>query len=57
MRRRLCNALREIKAGENPTLQFEIAQVKEALTVLNIRPARKRDIILTDESDWARAGR
>jgi hypothetical protein len=33
--RTLGNSLREIKAGENPSLQFKIAQLKEALTVLN----------------------
>jgi peptidoglycan hydrolase CwlO-like protein len=34
--RTLGNSLREIKAGENPSLQFKIVQLKEALTVLNI---------------------
>ena len=33
--RTLGNVLREIKAGEHPALQPEIAQLKEALTVLN----------------------
>jgi hypothetical protein len=50
--RTLGNAVREIKAGENPALQFEIAQLKEALTVLNIsinRLGNSRSI-LTDEA-------
>jgi len=34
--RTLGNALGEIKAGENPVLQFDIVRLKEALTVLNI---------------------
>ena len=34
--RTLGNSLREIKAGEHPTLQPQLAQLKEALTVLNV---------------------
>ena len=37
--RTLGNVLREIKAGEHPALQPEIAQLKEALTVLNTSEA------------------
>src|SRR5262249_48522329 len=33
--RTIRDALREIKAGGNPGLQFESARLKEALTVLN----------------------
>ena len=50
--RTLGNTLREIKEGENPALQFEIAQLKEALTVLNVsinRLGNSRSI-LTDEA-------
>ena len=50
--RTLGNALREIKAGEHPALQFEIEQLKETLTVLNTsvdRLGRARSI-LTDEA-------
>jgi hypothetical protein len=50
--RTLGNTIREIKAGEHPGLQPELAQLKEALTVLNasldqLRSARS---ILTDEA-------
>ena len=38
--RTLGNSLREIKAREHPALQSEIAQLKEALTVLNISVER-----------------
>ena len=50
--RTLGNTLREIKTGEHPALQPELAQLKEALTVLNgsvdrLGSARS---ILTDEA-------
>jgi hypothetical protein len=50
--RSLGNALREIRAGENPVLQFEIVRLKEALTVLNISIDRLGNArsILTDEA-------
>jgi hypothetical protein len=50
--RTLGNALGEIKAGESPALQFEIARLKEALTVLNISVDRLGNArsILTDEA-------
>jgi hypothetical protein len=50
--RTLGNALREIKARENPALQSEIARLKEALTVLNISVDRLGNArsILTDEA-------
>jgi hypothetical protein len=50
--RTLGNALREIKAGEHPAVQSEIAQLKEALTVLNISVDRLESArsILTDEA-------
>jgi hypothetical protein len=50
--RTLSNALREIKAGENPVLQAEIARLKEALTALNISVDRlgKARSMLTDEA-------
>ena len=50
--RTLGNALGEIKAGENPVLQFEIVRLKEALTVLNISVDRLGNArsILTDEA-------
>jgi hypothetical protein len=50
--RTLANALREIKAGENTALQSEIAQLKEALTVLNVSVDRLGSTrsILTDEA-------
>lgn len=46
------NALREIKAGERPALQLEIAQLKEALTTLNTSVDRlgSARAILTDEA-------
>ena len=50
--RALGNALRGIKSGENPALQLEIAQFKEALTVLKVsldRLGNSRSI-LTDEA-------
>ncbi|WP_156041823.1 hypothetical protein [Bradyrhizobium sp. URHD0069] len=50
--RTLGNALREIRAGEHPALQSEIAQLKEALTVLNVSVDRlgSAKSILTDEA-------
>ena len=50
--RTLGNALREIKAGEHPALQPEMAQLKEALTVLNVSVDRLGTArsILTDEA-------
>jgi hypothetical protein len=50
--RTLGNALREIKAGENSVLQFEIVRLNEALTVLNISVDRLGNArsILTDEA-------
>jgi len=50
--RTLGNTLREIKAGEQPALQPELAQLKEALTVLNISVDRLGSArsILTDEA-------
>ena len=47
------NSLREIKAGEHPALQSEIAQLKESLTSLKVsidRLGSARSIILTDEA-------
>ena len=50
--RTLGNALREIKAGEHPALQHEMAQLKEALTVLNVSVDRLGSArsILTDQA-------
>jgi hypothetical protein len=50
--RTLGNTLREIKAGEHPALQPEMAQLKEALTVLNVSVDRLGSArsILTDEA-------
>ncbi len=50
--RELRNSLGEIKAAEQPALQFEITQLKEALTVLNISVDRLGSArsILTDEA-------
>jgi uncharacterized membrane protein YgaE (UPF0421/DUF939 family) len=49
--RALANALREVKAAENPVLQSEIARLKESLTTLNTNIDRLRSSrsILTDE--------
>ena len=49
--RALGNALRDIKAVENPVLQSEIARVKESLIALSISVDRLRSSrsILTDE--------
>ena len=46
----LGNTLREIKAGEHPALQSELAQLKEALTVLKVSVDRLGSArsILTD---------
>jgi len=50
--RTLGNTLREIKTGEHPALQPELAQLKEALTVLNVSVNRLGSArsILTDEA-------
>jgi hypothetical protein len=50
--RTLGNTLREIKVGENPAVQFEIARLKEALTALNVNVDRLANTrtILTDEA-------
>jgi hypothetical protein len=50
--RTLGNILREIKAGEHPALQPEMAQLKEALTVLNVSVDRLGSArsTLTDEA-------
>jgi hypothetical protein len=50
--RTLGSTLREIKVGENPTVQLEIAQLKEALTALNVSVDRLTNTrtILTDEA-------
>ena len=50
--RTLGNSLREIKTGENPSLQFEMVQLKEALTVLSVSVDRLGSArsILTDEA-------
>ena len=50
--RTLGSTLREIKVGENPAVQFEIARLKEALTALNVSVDRLANTrtILTDEA-------
>jgi len=50
--RTLGNTLREIRAGDRPALQPELAQLKEALTVLNVSIDRIGNArsILTDEA-------
>jgi hypothetical protein len=50
--RTLGNTLREIRAGENPSIKFEMVQLKEALTVLNVNVDRLGSArsILTDEA-------
>jgi hypothetical protein len=50
--RALRGALAEIRAGENPLLQAEIARLKEALTVVNVSVDRLRSArsMLTDEA-------
>ena len=49
--RTLGNTLRDIKVGENPAIQVEIARLKEALTTLNVSVDRLANTrtILTDE--------
>lgn len=50
--RTLGNTLREIKTGEHPALQPELAHLKEALSVLNVSVDRLGSArsILTDEA-------
>ena len=50
--RTLGNTLRDIKVGENPVIQIEIARLKEALTALNANVDRLTNTrtILTDEA-------
>ena len=50
--RTLGNTLRDIKVGENPVIQIEIARLKEALTALNASVDRliNTRTILTDEA-------
>jgi hypothetical protein len=50
--RTLGNALGQVKSGEDPVLQFEIARLREALTVLNVSVDRLGNArsILTDEA-------
>jgi hypothetical protein len=50
--RTLGDTLREIKAGEHPALQHEMAQLKEELTVLNVSVDRLGSArsILTDQA-------
>ena len=50
--RTLGNNLREIKAGEHPALQHEMAQLKEELTLLNVSVDRLGSArsILTDQA-------
>ena len=50
--RTLGNTLRDIKVGENPVVQIEIARLKEALTALNASVDRLANTrtILTDEA-------
>ena len=50
--RTLGNTLRDIKVGENPVIQIEIARLKEALTALNASVDRLANTrtILTDEA-------
>jgi hypothetical protein len=47
----LGNTLREVKTGEHPALRSELAQLKEALTVLNVsvdRLGRARSILIDE---------
>ena len=50
--RTLGNTLRDIKVGDNPVVQIEIARLKEALTALNANVDRLTNTrtILTDEA-------
>jgi hypothetical protein len=50
--RALRNTVEEFKAGESPALQFEVAQLKEKLAVLNSSVERLRNArsIFTDEA-------
>ena len=50
--RTLGNTLRDIKVGDNPVVQIEIARLKEALTALNASVDRLTNTrtILTDEA-------
>ncbi|MGB6352027.1 MAG: hypothetical protein WBG10_18585 [Pseudolabrys sp.] len=50
--RELGDALREIKVGENPVIQFEIVRLKETLAGLKVSVDRLADTrtILTDEA-------
>jgi hypothetical protein len=50
--RTLGNTLRQIKVGENPVVQSEVARLKEALTTLNVSVNRLANArtILTDEA-------
>jgi hypothetical protein len=50
--RTLGNTLREIKAGEHPALQHEMAQLREELTVLNVSVDRlgSAKSMLTDQA-------
>ena len=50
--RTLGNTLKDIKVGENPVIQIEIARLKEALTALNASVDRLTNTrtILTDEA-------
>lgn len=50
--RALRNAVGELKAGENPALQRDIAQLREKLTALNVSIERLRGArsLLTDEA-------
>jgi hypothetical protein len=52
--RTLGNALGQVKSREDPVLQFEIAQLREALAVLNVSVDRLGNAIDPHRrSDWA----
>jgi len=57
--RTLGNTLREIKVGENPTIQPELARLREVLTALNVSVVRLTDTrtMVTDQAigDLSRA--
>ena len=57
--RTLGNTLREIKVGENPTIQSELARLREVLTALNVSVDRLTDTrtMVTDQAigDLSRA--